>query len=85
MTGPLLLGVDVAAIFRFFETTGSKPAALSTSEIARSSIISSESIYEGALRCDGTCRVLVPNCRTEYRRRLCYMLDPRTASWMLLS
>lgn len=42
MTGPLLLGVDVVAIFRFFEAFEAEQAALPTGTIAWSSIIFSE-------------------------------------------
>lgn len=34
MTCPLLLGVGVAALFRFFEAVGTKHAALSTGDVA---------------------------------------------------
>ena len=43
MTGPLLLGVDVAAILLFLEMWESEHAALSTGWITWSSIISPES------------------------------------------
>ena len=42
MTCCLLLGVDVATIFRFFEALESERAALSAGTTAWSSIISSE-------------------------------------------
>lgn len=53
MTGPLLLGVDVAASFRFLEALGSERGAPSTGEVGGSSIISSDWIWEGSVRCDG--------------------------------
>ena len=43
----------MAAIFRFFEAVGSEHAAVSTGEIVWSSIIVSEWIYAGTMRCDG--------------------------------
>ena len=46
MTGPLLLGVDVAAILRFLEVWASERAAISTGAITWSSIISPERYRE---------------------------------------
>ena len=46
MTGPLLLGVDMAAILRFLEVWESEHAALSTGAITWSSIISPERYSE---------------------------------------
>lgn len=50
----------MAAVFRFLEATGSKPAALFTGKVTRSSIMSSELIYNRSLPCGvtGTRRVL---------------------------
>ena len=46
MTGPLLLGVDVAAHFRFLEAWESEDAAISTGVITWSSIICPERYRE---------------------------------------